>query len=72
VKAAREVMNETIEAWKQVPDVSEEASPPPRSLASSRGNGLRSNVAVSFFSLLDLILVDVDYLGEEVNLLWFC
>uniref|UniRef100_A0A6N2LJG3 TORTIFOLIA1/SINE1-2 N-terminal domain-containing protein n=1 Tax=Salix viminalis TaxID=40686 RepID=A0A6N2LJG3_SALVM len=30
VKAAREVMNETIEAWKQVPDVSEEASPPPR------------------------------------------
>ncbi|KAB5524905.1 hypothetical protein DKX38_022654 [Salix brachista] len=36
VKAAREVMNETIEAWKQVPDVSEEASPPPRSLASSR------------------------------------
>ncbi|KAG6753042.1 hypothetical protein POTOM_043086 [Populus tomentosa] len=36
VKAAREVMNETIEAWKQVPDVSEEKSPPPRSLASSR------------------------------------
>ncbi|CAI0399045.1 unnamed protein product [Linum tenue] len=36
VKAAREVMNQMIEAWKQVPDVSDEASPPPRSQASSR------------------------------------
>ncbi|MBA0678132.1 hypothetical protein Goari_019494, partial [Gossypium aridum] len=36
VKAAREVMSQMLEAWKQVPDVSEEASPPPRSQASSR------------------------------------
>ncbi|XP_022738444.1 TORTIFOLIA1-like protein 3 [Durio zibethinus] len=36
VKAAREVMNQMLEAWKQVPDVSEDASPPPRSQASSR------------------------------------
>ncbi|KAB2089849.1 hypothetical protein ES319_A03G089100v1 [Gossypium barbadense] len=38
VKAAREVMSQMLEAWKQVPDVSEEASPPPRSQASSREN----------------------------------
>ncbi|GMI66044.1 hypothetical protein like AT5G62580 [Hibiscus trionum] len=36
VKAAREVMSQMLEAWKQVPDVSEEASPPPRSQPSSR------------------------------------
>ncbi|XVF09200.1 hypothetical protein REPUB_Repub07fG0071500 [Reevesia pubescens] len=36
VKAAREVMSWMLEAWKQVPDVSEEASPPPRSQASSK------------------------------------
>ncbi|EEF52077.1 TORTIFOLIA1-like protein 3 [Ricinus communis] len=36
VKAAREVMHQMIEAWKQVPDVSEDVSPPPRSLASSK------------------------------------
>ncbi|XVF12040.1 hypothetical protein REPUB_Repub08aG0080600 [Reevesia pubescens] len=36
VKAAREVMSHMLEAWKQVPDVSEEASPPPRSQASSK------------------------------------
>lgn len=30
-------MNQMLEAWKQVPDVSEEESPPPRSQASSRG-----------------------------------
>ncbi|KAK8686078.1 hypothetical protein V6N13_125105 [Hibiscus sabdariffa] len=36
VKAAREVMGQMLEAWKQVPDVSEEASPPPLSQASSR------------------------------------
>ncbi|XP_022775442.1 TORTIFOLIA1-like protein 3 [Durio zibethinus] len=36
VKAAREVMSQMLEAWKQVPDVSEEASPPPRSQASSK------------------------------------
>ncbi|XP_039054573.1 TORTIFOLIA1-like protein 3 [Hibiscus syriacus] len=36
VKAAREVMSQMFEAWKQIPDVSEEASPPPRSRSSSR------------------------------------
>ncbi|XP_037497393.1 TORTIFOLIA1-like protein 3 isoform X2 [Jatropha curcas] len=36
VKAAREVMHQMIESWKQVPDVSEDVSPPPRSLASSK------------------------------------
>ncbi|CAN0900717.1 TORTIFOLIA1-like protein 3 [Linum grandiflorum] len=36
VKATREVMSQMIEAWKQVPDVSDEPSPPPRSQASSR------------------------------------
>ncbi|XVE57059.1 hypothetical protein DITRI_Ditri04bG0061400 [Diplodiscus trichospermus] len=36
VKATREVMGQMLEAWKQVPDVSEEASPPPRSQASSK------------------------------------
>ncbi|KFK27988.1 hypothetical protein AALP_AA8G457100 [Arabis alpina] len=38
VKAVREVMNQMMEAWKQVPDLSEEVSPP-RSNASSKGNG---------------------------------
>ncbi|CAH2043819.1 unnamed protein product [Thlaspi arvense] len=37
VKAVREVMNQMMEAWKQVPDLSEEVSPP-RSNASSKGN----------------------------------
>ncbi|XVE54890.1 hypothetical protein DITRI_Ditri03aG0118600 [Diplodiscus trichospermus] len=36
VKAAREVMSQMMDAWKQVPDVSVEASPPPRSQASSK------------------------------------
>uniref|UniRef100_A0A2C9UJK7 TORTIFOLIA1/SINE1-2 N-terminal domain-containing protein n=1 Tax=Manihot esculenta TaxID=3983 RepID=A0A2C9UJK7_MANES len=36
VKAAREVMNKMLEAWKQVPDASEDVSPPPRSRASSK------------------------------------
>ncbi|KAJ9163690.1 hypothetical protein P3X46_023330 [Hevea brasiliensis] len=36
VKAAREVMNQMIEAWKQVPDVSEDVSPPPPSQVSSK------------------------------------
>ncbi|XVF50239.1 hypothetical protein PTKIN_Ptkin04bG0080000 [Pterospermum kingtungense] len=36
VKASREVMGQMLEAWKQVPDVSEEASPPPPSRASSK------------------------------------
>ncbi|KAL9284325.1 TORTIFOLIA1-like protein 3 [Arabidopsis thaliana] len=37
VKAVREVMNQMMEAWKQVPDLSEEVSPP-RSNASSKGD----------------------------------
>ncbi|KAL9439283.1 hypothetical protein AB3S75_024859 [Citrus x aurantiifolia] len=39
VKAVREVMNKMIEAWKQVPDLSEEASPPPQSLDPSKEDG---------------------------------
>uniref|UniRef100_A0A1J3D1K9 Microtubule-associated protein TORTIFOLIA1 n=1 Tax=Noccaea caerulescens TaxID=107243 RepID=A0A1J3D1K9_NOCCA len=38
VKAVREVMNQMMEAWTQVPDLSEEVSPP-RSNASSKGMG---------------------------------
>ncbi|KAJ4870388.1 ARM repeat superfamily protein [Raphanus sativus] len=38
VKAVREVMNQMIEAWRQVPDLSEEVSPPRRSNASSKGD----------------------------------
>ncbi|XP_050376358.1 TORTIFOLIA1-like protein 3 [Argentina anserina] len=38
VKSVREVMNQMMEAWKQIPDLSDEASPPPAdSNASSRG-----------------------------------
>ncbi|CAH8353980.1 unnamed protein product [Eruca vesicaria subsp. sativa] len=37
VKAVRDVMNQMIEAWRQVPDLSEEVSPP-RSNASSKGD----------------------------------
>ncbi|PRQ16039.1 putative MT-associated protein TORTIFOLIA1/SPIRAL2 [Rosa chinensis] len=38
VKGVREVMNQMMEAWKQIPDLSDEASPPPvDSNASSRG-----------------------------------
>ncbi|XP_038678889.1 TORTIFOLIA1-like protein 3 [Tripterygium wilfordii] len=40
VKAVREVMNQMIEEWKQVPDVSEETSPPPRSQTSSREDAI--------------------------------
>ncbi|KAG7954706.1 hypothetical protein I3843_11G033200 [Carya illinoinensis] len=38
VKAVREVMNQMLEAWKQIPDFSDEASPPPRSDSSSKDN----------------------------------
>lgn len=38
VKGVREVMNQMMEAWKQIPDLSDEVSPPPAdSNASSRG-----------------------------------
>ncbi|XP_017973256.1 PREDICTED: microtubule-associated protein TORTIFOLIA1 [Theobroma cacao] len=57
VKAAREVMSQMLEAWKQVPDFSEEASPPPLSQASSKedasdgryppGSKISSNVDVA-------------------------
>lgn len=30
-------MNQMLETWKQIPDLSEEVSPPPHSIASSRG-----------------------------------
>lgn len=32
----REVMNQMLEAWKQIPDVSEDVSPPPQSMASPK------------------------------------
>ncbi|KAJ4897414.1 ARM repeat superfamily protein [Raphanus sativus] len=38
VKAVREVMSQMIEAWRQVPDLSEEVSPPRSSNASSKGD----------------------------------
>ncbi|XP_054807023.1 TORTIFOLIA1-like protein 3 [Prosopis cineraria] len=38
VKVVREVMNQMLEAWKQIPDVSDEFSPPPQSQASSKEN----------------------------------
>ncbi|KAM6594191.1 hypothetical protein CsatA_001894 [Cannabis sativa] len=38
VKAVREIMNQMLEAWKQIPDVSGDISPPPQSQASSRDN----------------------------------
>ncbi|KAI3930394.1 hypothetical protein MKW92_045791 [Papaver armeniacum] len=38
VKAVRDTMNSMIEAWKDVPDVSDEASPPAESKSSTREN----------------------------------
>ncbi|XP_057763566.1 TORTIFOLIA1-like protein 3 [Arachis stenosperma] len=38
VKLVREVMNQMLEAWKHVPDLSDEFSPPPHSIASSKEN----------------------------------
>lgn len=38
VKLVREVMNQMLEAWKQIPDVSDEFSPPPHSQSSSKEN----------------------------------
>ncbi|XP_061360288.1 TORTIFOLIA1-like protein 3 [Gastrolobium bilobum] len=38
VKVVREVMNQMLEAWKQIPDVSDEFSPPPQSHSSSKEN----------------------------------
>ncbi|KAL3618009.1 hypothetical protein CASFOL_038330 [Castilleja foliolosa] len=38
VKAAREMMNQMIEAWKQIPDLTEEISLPPESEASAKEN----------------------------------
>ncbi|GAV74378.1 LOW QUALITY PROTEIN: hypothetical protein CFOL_v3_17858, partial [Cephalotus follicularis] len=40
VKAVREVMNQMMEAWKQVPDLEEPSPPPPpKSVASSKEDG---------------------------------
>ncbi|XP_050223561.1 TORTIFOLIA1-like protein 3 [Mercurialis annua] len=47
VKAAREAMHQMIEAWKQVPDVSDDVSPPPRSMASSKENASDGRYPVS-------------------------
>ncbi|KAK6148390.1 hypothetical protein DH2020_019302 [Rehmannia glutinosa] len=38
VRAARETMNQLIEAWKEIPDLPDELSPPPESQASSKEN----------------------------------
>ncbi|WJX94262.1 hypothetical protein P8452_75699 [Trifolium repens] len=38
VKLVREVMNQMLEAWKHIPDVSDEFSPPPKSQSSSKEN----------------------------------
>ncbi|XP_030521573.1 TORTIFOLIA1-like protein 3 isoform X1 [Rhodamnia argentea] len=38
VKAVREVMNQTVEAWKLIPDLSEEVSTPLQSVSSSKEN----------------------------------
>ncbi|EXB29764.1 hypothetical protein L484_008927 [Morus notabilis] len=38
VKVVREVMSQMLEAWKQIPDVSGDVSPPPHSQASSKEN----------------------------------
>ncbi|KAJ1439003.1 HEAT, type 2 [Sesbania bispinosa] len=38
VKLVRDVMNQMLEAWKQIPDVSDEFSPPPQSQSSSKEN----------------------------------
>ncbi|KAK7265734.1 hypothetical protein RJT34_33357 [Clitoria ternatea] len=38
VKLVRDVMNQMLEAWKQIPDASDEVSPPPKSQSSSREN----------------------------------
>lgn len=40
MKLVRDVMNQMLEAWKLVPDVSDEVSPPPKSQSSSKGNYL--------------------------------
>lgn len=38
VKVVREVMNQMFEAWKQIPDISDGFSPPPKSQSSSSEN----------------------------------
>ncbi|XP_017420389.1 TORTIFOLIA1-like protein 4 isoform X2 [Vigna angularis] len=38
VKLVRDVMNQMLEAWKQIPDVSDEVTPPPKPQPSSKGN----------------------------------
>ncbi|XP_058762444.1 TORTIFOLIA1-like protein 3 [Vicia villosa] len=39
VKLVREVMTQMLEAWKHIPDTSDEFSPPPKSQSSSKENG---------------------------------
>ncbi|PIN22646.1 hypothetical protein CDL12_04630 [Handroanthus impetiginosus] len=43
VKAARETMNQLIEAWKEIPDLSEEVSQVPGLEASSKGTEIASD-----------------------------
>lgn len=37
VKVVRDTMNQMIDAWKEIPDVSDDVSPPLQSRSSSRG-----------------------------------
>lgn len=37
VKAVRDTMNQMLGAWKEIPDVSNDVSPPPQSQSSSKG-----------------------------------
>lgn len=54
MKAARETMNQMIEAWKEIPDQPEEVSPPSESQASSKG--MRYNVLCFFYIIMRLIV----------------
>ncbi|XP_022867296.1 TORTIFOLIA1-like protein 3 [Olea europaea var. sylvestris] len=45
VKAVRETMNQMIDAWKEIPDLSDEVLPPAESQLSSKG--IRLNYVLS-------------------------
>lgn len=61
MKAAREAMNQMIEAWKEIPDLPDEISPPPESQTSSKG--MRYHILFLFlcnccmFNVVILLLV---------------
>ncbi|KAK7317811.1 hypothetical protein RJT34_02362 [Clitoria ternatea] len=55
VKLVRDIMNQMLEAWKQITDASDEVSPPHKSQSSSRGRLIVVNVIATLLAAIYII-----------------